>query len=62
MDVNRFQKIIEIVKYGFVIPSPKGGENEDDFIGRCMGNPTMNTEFPEQDQRYAVCKSKWEDK
>lgn len=38
---------------------PEGGEGQDDFISRCMGDSQMNSEFPESDQRAAVCYSYW---
>lgn len=44
------------------IPKPNKGESHDAFMGRCMANPTMNTEYPKQDQRYAVCQSSWDKK
>lgn len=39
------------------IPTPKKNEKEDLFIGDCMGDSSMLKEFPNQKQRYAVCKS-----
>ena len=39
------------------IPKPRSGEKKEDFLSRCMANSTMNKEFPESDQRYAVCQS-----
>lgn len=33
----------------------KSGESESDFISRCMSE--IKSEFPENKQRYAVCKS-----
>jgi len=36
---------------------PTSGESEDDFIGRCMGK--LEGEFPDRDQRLAVCYSYW---
>ena len=39
----------------FDLPVPNVGEKGEDFINRCMANPTMNKEFPENDQRMAVC-------
>ena len=36
----------------------KKGEPEKDFISRCMSE--IASEYPDQDQRYAVCKSKWD--
>jgi ATP-dependent Clp protease protease subunit len=42
------------------IPTPNKGEKEQDFIDRCMGNETMKTDYPERDQRYAICLRSWE--
>jgi len=41
------------------IPTPRKGESQQEFISRCMGNPTMRKEFPDQKQRSAVCFSTW---
>lgn len=43
------------------IPKPKKDETHDDFMSRCMGNPTMNEDFPDSAQRAAVCQTSWED-
>lgn len=37
---------------------PTSSETEQEFISRCMSEEKES--FPEQDQRYAVCKSKWD--
>lgn len=37
------------------IPKPNPGEGHDHFLSRCMGNPTMVSEYPDAAQRYAVC-------
>jgi hypothetical protein len=42
------------------IPKPHGDENQGEFIGRCMGDDVMVNEYPENDQRYAICLSSWE--
>jgi hypothetical protein len=34
-------------------PTPK--EDRKDFIARCIRNPKMISEFPDADQRFAVC-------
>ena len=39
---------------------PKAGETKDDFIQRCMSE--LDIEFPDEDQRYAVCQSMFEEK
>ena len=44
------------------IPTPSDKETEDDFMSRCMSSEVMMSEFPKKDQRFAVCKSKWDDK
>ena len=44
------------------IPKPKTGETQDEFIERCMSNETMKEEFPDNDQRLAICFQKWKDK
>jgi hypothetical protein len=41
------------------IPSPKKSEKQDDFVSRCMGDETMNKEFPDQKQRAGVCYSQF---
>ena len=41
--------------------TPSSGESQDDFINRCMSNDTMQSEFPEQDQRVAICFDTWRD-
>jgi signal peptide peptidase SppA len=40
------------------MPLPKRKKNESDkkFVERCMDNETMKKEYPDTDQRYAVCK------
>jgi HK97 family phage major capsid protein/HK97 family phage prohead protease len=43
------------------IPQPQADESQSDFMARCMGNGTMVGDYPEQDQRAAVCMSTWED-
>ncbi len=40
------------------IPSPKG-ESKKKFLNNCMGDSVMVNEFPDEKQRYAVCRSKW---
>jgi HK97 family phage prohead protease len=42
------------------IPKPTGAENEEQFIGRCMSDETMVSEY-DNDQRFAVCSTAWTD-
>jgi len=44
------------------LPKPKDGETQEQWIERCMSNETMKKEFPDNDQRIAVCHEKWRDK
>jgi hypothetical protein len=44
------------------IPKPTSDESKEDFISRCMGDSTMNSEFGDESQRSAVCYAQWEDK
>jgi len=37
------------------IPKPRADESEEGFLGRCMANATMMADYPNRDQRLAVC-------
>lgn len=37
------------------IPSRKPNEATEKFLNRCMSNITMNKEYPDASQRYAIC-------
>lgn len=37
------------------IPSRKKNEDKDAFVSRCMGNEAMKKDYPDQQQRVAVC-------
>jgi len=41
------------------LPTPKSGEGQDKFISRCMSSDVMNSEYPDQKQRAAVCYSQF---
>ncbi len=43
------------------IPKPIADETEQEFISRCMGEETMNSEY-ESEQRMAVCSVAWNEK
>ena len=43
------------------LPSPRQGEAKQTFISRCMGSEIMQEEYA-QEQRSAVCYSKWSSK
>ena len=40
------------------MPDKKPNESREDFLTRCMGDSEMNKEFPDNEQRYAVCITK----
>lgn len=40
------------------LPQKKREESKQSFLNRCMGNSTMNKEYPDEKQRYAVCMSR----
>ena len=39
--------------------TPSKGETQDKFIARCMGSDVMASEYPDNEQRAAVCYSQW---
>lgn len=41
------------------LPEPGDKEEKKDFIKRCMGNETTKKEYPDTDQRLAVCNNLW---
>lgn len=43
------------------LPEPKSGESKMDFVGRCKNTQRMKDEYPEEDQREAVCFKQWEE-
>jgi hypothetical protein len=42
------------------LPAPEKNESHDDWMARCMAHPTMHDDYPDADQRAAVCESQWE--
>ena len=43
------------------LPKPNTGETEDEFISRYMGDDVTNTDFPDEEQRAAVCHRQWDE-
>ncbi|MDP2720238.1 MAG: HK97 family phage prohead protease [Dehalococcoidia bacterium] len=43
------------------IPKPTTDESQEDFLARCAGDDIMNDEYPDKDQRVAVCYQSWRD-
>lgn len=50
----------KIKKEGFPIPSPNSGDNENDYIARCISE--ISGEYDAEGQAYAVCKKSWDEK
>ena len=44
------------------IPKPKAREKMTEFLGRCMTDATMEQEYPNKNQRIAVCARQWKEK
>ena len=44
------------------IPKPRKNESRKDFTSRCMSDKIMKKEYPNRDQRYAVCNSQYDKK
>jgi len=44
------------------IPKPNEDESKKKFLSRCMGDDIMKDEYPDREQRYAVCLTSWKDK
>lgn len=42
------------------MPKPRGGEDKNEFVSRCMGDSTMVNDFESTGQRFAVCLRQWE--
>ena len=42
------------------LPTPTANESEDNFLDRCVIHPEVQAEFPEMEQRVAVCYSLYE--
>lgn len=44
------------------LPVPKSTETQEKFISRCIANSVMNREYPNREQRLAVCYSIWKNR
>ena len=60
MTLQQFKaRLLKAIYEEFIMPTPKGGEGEQDFVSRCMANDVMNSDYPDQKQRAAVCYSQY---
>ena len=44
------------------MPTPTADETREEFIDRCMSDAEAVSDYPEADQRFAVCNAFWEEK
>lgn len=44
------------------MPTPKPKEQHSDYIDRCMSDNETLSKFPDEEQRYAVCESMWDER
>lgn len=44
------------------LPKPKAEESQRDFMIRCRENEVMQKEYPNEQQRLAVCYVQWRDR
>jgi ATP-dependent Clp protease protease subunit len=42
------------------LPTPNEGESKDEFIDRCMDDDNAIEEYPDEEQRRAVCETQWD--
>lgn len=42
------------------LPKPNAGETQNEFMSRCMESAVMMEDFPDSDQRLAVCSTQWD--
>jgi hypothetical protein len=54
--LSELRRLVKLEEVALVYPS--ASETESEFIGRCMSE--IEGEFPDQDQRLAVCYTYWE--
>ena len=44
------------------IPTPQSGDDRISFMERCMEDATMQIEYPDRAQRFAVCMAQWQER
>lgn len=43
-------------------PDPRPDESREEFIERCMGDAEAVRDFPDEEQRFAFCSSRWDNR
>jgi len=44
------------------IPKPRKNEKQDEFMSRCMADDAMVKEYKDTGQRFAICKTSWDNR
>lgn len=44
------------------LPKPTPNQKQQEFIQSCMSSDVMRSEYPNEDQRFAVCKNIWKNR
>ena len=47
--------VVQLSKKQYELPTPTAKETHDEFMSRCMADPVSVAEFPDSEQRTAVC-------
>jgi capsid protein len=47
--------VVQLSKKQYELPTPTAKETHDEFMSRCMADPVSVAEFPDAEQRTAVC-------
>jgi hypothetical protein len=44
------------------IPTPQSGDDRISYMEHCMEDATMQNEYPDRTQRFAVCLAQWRER
>jgi polyphosphate kinase 2 (PPK2 family) len=59
---KKIKKELKIKTNNMPLPKPTPSEKRKDFIQRCMSDSKTAQEFPNSDQRLAVCSTQFKNK
>jgi hypothetical protein len=61
--VIAIRRLVYVLKQiNMPLPKPKKEEKQNDFVSRCVSTPVMVKDFPNEQQRLAVCYLQWKNK
>lgn len=60
--INLIKTLHKIKEIAIPLPTPKKGEGQSSFVSRCMSNTQAKKDFPNRQQRLAVCFSRFKKK